>query len=80
MLEQGAELKGSIPTRIADASAIWGGGIPRPSRQPCLRSPHVAALGLVHHQQVAVNLVHQLWRDPAQRHPQLVSGHEIVFL
>lgn len=27
-----------------------------------------------------MHLVHQLWRNPAQRHPQLVSRHEVVFL
>lgn len=27
-----------------------------------------------------MHLIHQLWRNPAQRHPQLVGGHEVVFL
>lgn len=43
-------------------------------------SPHVAGLGLVHHQQIAMHLVHQLRCDPAQRHPELVSRHEVVLL
>lgn len=66
---------------------VTGAGRPRgpmvaggAAADPGPGSPHVAGLGLVHHQQVAVHLVHQLWGDPAQRHPQLVGGHEVVLL
>lgn len=44
------------------------------------RSPYVAGLGLAHHQQVTVHFVHELGCDPAQRHPQLVSGDQVVLL
>lgn len=43
-------------------------------------SPDIAGLGLVHHEQVAVHLIDELGRDPAQRHPQLVGRHEVVIL
>ena len=49
-----------------------------PCPPPC--SPDVAGLGLVHDEQVAVHLVDELRRNPAQRHPQLVGRHKVVVL
>lgn len=62
----------------AGAQPLLGGTSSRSSCGPHL--PHVAGLGLIHHQQVRVHLIHQLRRDPAQRHPQLVSRHKVVLL
>lgn len=55
----------------------------REAAAPCAPqscSPDIAGLGLVHHEQVAVHLIDELGRDPAQRHPQLVGRHEVVIL
>lgn len=47
---------------------------------PSKFSPYVAAFSLIDNQQVSVDFIYEFWCNPAQRHPNLVLGYEIVLL